>query len=373
MKKQFLQSAKIIILGLVIGLGVSMISAWTGAPGTPPGGNTPAPINTGLSAQSKGGFVPSGALFDVSGLFTSDRLLVAGDATVGDLSDTANPSTTYPAHVCANANGTLEICGATAPVSGQQIYSLSGGTQVSSGDCTLCNGSTFITPTGVTSVNVTLIGGGGGGGGSYHYSSKINTIPACNNAVGCEIGITGSGGGGAGASTFTVNTQASLVYSVTVGRGGAGGASADGGDQNGNPNATGQATDGAAGTSSSFSGSFGGVLVNATASGGGAGSAGRGGNGYHLPGTPPAGGAGTAGYGNAITGLIGKIGYVVAFNSDTGTTFQTSYQAGVTTSVGGTNSATGTNGDGGNGSTSIMGSGAGANGQNGVVVVSWTI
>lgn len=55
MKKELLQSIKIIVLGLILGLGVSFVSAWTGPTTGAPGGNVNPPLNVGESAQTKGG------------------------------------------------------------------------------------------------------------------------------------------------------------------------------------------------------------------------------------------------------------------------------------------------------------------------------
>lgn len=373
MKTQFLQSAKIILLGLVIGLGVNYIFAagWSGPSTTPPGNNTPAPVNVSTIAQSKGGIVPTGALFDISGLFTSDRLLVAGDATVGDLSSTANPSATYPSHVCANANGTLELCGTPTTVTGQQVYTISGGVQTSSGDCAICtaNPSTFVTPAGVTSLDVVLVGAGGGGGGALHYISNLVTPSACNTVSGCNILIKGSGGGAGGGSTFNVLTAGGFSYNVSVGRGGAGGSSLY---QTGITSTS--AGDGVRGGDSIFSGSIAGIQTTATATGGGGGQGGDGGVGNHLPGNPPVGNGGSAGYGNVLNGTSGKPGFVQAYLEDIpGSSYFSSFVAGVTTSLGGTNSAPGTYGDGGTGALFSNNTSGGAKGNDGVIIVSWEI
>ncbi len=219
MKNQFLQSAKIILLGLTIGLGVNYIFAagWTGPGATPPGNNTPAPINVSTIAQSKGGFVPSGALFDVSGLFTSDRLIVAGDATVGDLSSTANPSATYPSHVCVNANGTFELCtggGGTGPQTLTQVYYLdAAGNPRTSGPCTACTATQFIPDPGVQVVTVSAWGAGGAGGTGADAYSNSTTIASVRE---------GTGGGG-GPTSFIGSGGVSIL--ANGGRGGTGGTS----------------------------------------------------------------------------------------------------------------------------------------------------
>lgn len=213
MKKQFLQSAKIILLAMIIGLGVNYLFAaagpgggatvggWSGPGTTPPGGNTPAPINVSTIAQSKGGYVPSGALFDVSGLFTSDRLLVAGDATVGDLSSVANPSATYPSHVCVNANGTFELCaggGGTGPQTLTQVYYLdNAGNPRTSGPCVACTATQFIPDAGVQVVTVSAWGAGGAGGSGADAVSNSSVNAAVREGSGTSGGVTsfiGTGG-----------------------------------------------------------------------------------------------------------------------------------------------------------------------------------
>lgn len=382
MKKQLIQSVKIITLALLIGLGAQYIMAaagsggssqagiWTGPAGAPPTQNKGAPINVTTQEQAKATSPLSGVTLNIGGLFAADNISSFGYVASGDLSQANNGSATYPAHVCADTNGKLIVCpGPAAPGSHQQVYTISGGTQVSSGDCVLCNGTTFITPTGVTEFTVSLIGGGGGGGGAMHYISKIVTIPQCNNAAGCDIAVTGSGGGGGGFSTFSVPSQAGLSYSVEVGSGGRGGSSIDAGYQS-SSTVNGSAQSGANGGYSLFSGMFGGVSVSAKANGGGGGGGGNGGNGYHAPGNPSVGNGGSIGYGTVTPGVSGKIGYVSIYG-DTGSFYSTA-QPGITTGFGGASGYSSSIGNGGNGSTNTGGSGSGTDGANGQVIVTWT-
>jgi hypothetical protein len=67
---------------------------------------------------------------------------------------------------------------------------------------------TWTAPTGVTRIELTLVGGGGGGGGTW------NTFDM------------GGGGGGGGVLQDTVPVVAGTAYTVTIGAGGAGGPSA---------------------------------------------------------------------------------------------------------------------------------------------------
>ena len=82
---------------------------------------------------------------------------------------------------------------------------------------TLTSGTSWTVPTGVTYVNVTLIGGGGGGGGSQTPSN----------------GWEGSGLIGAGgqvmSSTLSTTPGASITYAIGAGGSGAQGAGGTGG------------------------------------------------------------------------------------------------------------------------------------------------
>lgn len=58
--KDFIYTGKVVALALVLGFGVSVVSAqtaWTGPTATPPGGNAPAPINISASHQNKLGSI----------------------------------------------------------------------------------------------------------------------------------------------------------------------------------------------------------------------------------------------------------------------------------------------------------------------------
>jgi len=72
----------------------------------------------------------------------------------------------------------------------------------------------YTVPTGVTDIEVTLIGGGGGGAGG----------PAPTN----NQSLAGGGGGGGACTIKRIATSASTVYSYVVGAGGAGAAGAVG-------------------------------------------------------------------------------------------------------------------------------------------------
>lgn len=60
--KKFTQPLKIIILAIILSLGVTYVFAWTPPTATPPGANTPAPINVSATSQYKDGALGIGGL-----------------------------------------------------------------------------------------------------------------------------------------------------------------------------------------------------------------------------------------------------------------------------------------------------------------------
>jgi len=83
MKKEFIQSIKIIILGVILSLGVGYLFAWVKSPtAIPPGGNIAAPINARSVSQTIGGGSPSGELLFVNGAISTNTLLVTTGAVV---------------------------------------------------------------------------------------------------------------------------------------------------------------------------------------------------------------------------------------------------------------------------------------------------
>ena len=53
MKKDFIQTLKILLTAIVLSFGISYVYAWTAPTGAPPSGNVPAPLNRGLNNQEK--------------------------------------------------------------------------------------------------------------------------------------------------------------------------------------------------------------------------------------------------------------------------------------------------------------------------------
>ena len=132
MKKDFIQSIKIITLGLVIGLSVGSLFAWTNPTGTPQNSNSDAPIFTsstagtpsyGLDAQVKGGgSAANGVSLAINGALSALSLSVTANATIaGNLQvyglNKANNSgiASWPAPVCVDATGNWTLCTAPPP------------------------------------------------------------------------------------------------------------------------------------------------------------------------------------------------------------------------------------------------------------------
>lgn len=173
-------------------------------------------------------------------------------------------------------------------------------------DFTALGSSSFVVPTGSTSIMVFLIGGGGGGGGGRGLTGVANgggggggvnpmfgTIAATpGETLTVVVGSAGAGGaannvGGTGATggsgnTTSVQRSGTILMQVGGGNGGAGGSSGGGGA-------------GGAGTYSSA-----GLLVGGGVGGaGGAGGAAGTNSFYGLPGNPGAGDSGTSGGGGS--------------------------------------------------------------------------
>lgn len=253
MKKQLLQSAKVIVLALVIGLGVSYLSAaWTGPGGNPPGNNAPAPLNVTTTNQAKGGNPFAGSLLDIAGIFSASHIAVGGQLVVGDTIKgmTLVNTETDPVQVCADQNGVLVLCTGSTPPSGAftQVYTLTGSGQTTSGPCVSCTSTTFVNPV-TQQVTIRVWGAGGGGGaGSKPNSTTVSSVREPSGGSGgkslfsgpgmnltADMGVGGTGGrvGCANNSTYG---QCGLNGSVFTwnGSGGSGGSAGAGGTAGGN-------------------------------------------------------------------------------------------------------------------------------------------
>lgn len=85
LQKQFLQTIKIVVLGLIVGVGAHYASAvtWTPPTATPPNNNTAAPINVSSTGQSK-----VGGLTVATGAVTNGLIVANGNVGIG----TTNPT-----------------------------------------------------------------------------------------------------------------------------------------------------------------------------------------------------------------------------------------------------------------------------------------
>lgn len=236
-----IKNLKVIVLALVIGLGVSFAyGSWVPPTGTAPSNNAPAPLNIGGGNQSKGGTQAplASSLLNINGILSANDILSFGDVGSGSLSHDANPGldpSDYPAHVCADINGVLVLCGATVLTAHSQVYSLnSSGVQVTSGDCTACTSTAFVVPTNATNIKVKVEAAGGGGGGTktYYDGLSLNNYPqysgcggtGSNPNVNCTVRARGAGGGGGATSIFSLTGAfPSALYQIVIGSGGAAG------------------------------------------------------------------------------------------------------------------------------------------------------
>jgi hypothetical protein len=77
MKTTIIQTAKVIVLALVLSAGIALAQTWTGPTSTPPQGNVAAPINVGTVSQVKSGALGTGplAVFGNSALYGNVSIL----------------------------------------------------------------------------------------------------------------------------------------------------------------------------------------------------------------------------------------------------------------------------------------------------------
>lgn len=110
-KKQITHWLSVIVIGIVLGLAIQFVKAWTEPSQAPPGGNLGAPINTGAQTQTKSGGlnVNGGMLIGASttggnmgaGTINADQVCIRG------VCQTTWPSGTTPAPApsCASCDG----------------------------------------------------------------------------------------------------------------------------------------------------------------------------------------------------------------------------------------------------------------------------
>jgi hypothetical protein len=80
-----LNTIKPIIIGLLVAVGVSYVSAWTGPTGTAPTNNVAAPINLSATSQTKTGPLWAAGLFSSSGGYVAGNLGVGAVTNSGTL------------------------------------------------------------------------------------------------------------------------------------------------------------------------------------------------------------------------------------------------------------------------------------------------
>lgn len=177
-----------IIVGLVLGISLQFVRAWTEPTDAPPNGNVGAPINTSALTQIKAG------ILGVVGLVTNSFQLTTGAPQPGYVltsSDTFGNATWQPS---SGGSGTP----------GSQAFTSSG---------------TWHSPPGVTKAWFTLVGGGGGGARSGYwggtgfpgYAGQVvqhthTVVPNTDYNI-----IVGSGGGaGSDACGFARSPECTL-------------------------------------------------------------------------------------------------------------------------------------------------------------------
>ena len=133
MKKNIIQTLKIITAGFILSAGFAMAQTWIAAPTTPLTTNSSAPINVG-AAQSKTGALATGplavfgnsSLYDATtiGFYGTNNLSVSGSIGIGVTSPTEKvdvagnvkvSSLASGGNVCVDVNGTFVLCPPVTP------------------------------------------------------------------------------------------------------------------------------------------------------------------------------------------------------------------------------------------------------------------
>jgi hypothetical protein len=186
MKKEILQTIKVIVLGLVLTLGISFTFAtWNPAPpeGFTTTNNVDGPINSGSVSQDKLGSLSLGGNFVVGGAsrFFGNVILEPSTSNNDDPNTTLTLSSLSTGEggesrpLCVNGAGTVILCDAS-----------------SSGGCGTANGGLFtsVPTTGLCATNSTLTGGVNGNGGpqtpSWNWTCTSN---AGNGPVTCNANM----------------------------------------------------------------------------------------------------------------------------------------------------------------------------------------
>lgn len=126
LKQDFLNTAKIILLAVILTAGISY--AWTGPSATAPGSNTDAPINVGTNGQSK-----VGGLILGTGLTSSDNGLIItnGKVGIGNIAPVQALDVTGQIHssgdICTDAGGGKCLSTVSGGSNSGQIWYVSNG------------------------------------------------------------------------------------------------------------------------------------------------------------------------------------------------------------------------------------------------------
>ena len=142
--RELWQSAKVLILALILSLGVSYAFAWTGPTASAPNNNTPAPVNVGGTFQSKSGDLWANSMGTNSGYCIGSSCITAwpsGGVTkivAGSNISISPPSGTGEVTVSAvgfgkicleneNCSGTVKLCAGSAPDGSSVVVPGTGG------------------------------------------------------------------------------------------------------------------------------------------------------------------------------------------------------------------------------------------------------
>ncbi len=257
MKKQFLQSAKVIILGLILAVGASYAvgASWSLPASLPAGGNVPAPINEGPLNQLKAGglgilmgnfSVSQPPVFEVKQANLQATPPVPNLITIGDISGNTkvslygagangvslNHTNATPQDLCITSIGQVVLCpvpvnGVCGSASGQPATNTAQGTSMPAPTTNLCSTGTATSvisdPSGHDGWVWTCVGIAGGTTASC--GSNKNTI----GTPGFQLYTPGSTSGTLGTSHPTTFTVPANVHSVTVEAWGGGGSGGYGG------------------------------------------------------------------------------------------------------------------------------------------------
>ena len=259
MKKDFIQSAKIIILALAIGVGVSYISAaggFTAPPCSSPSGcNAEAPLNTSSTGQSKVGALGVGglAVFGQTNLF-GQLVSTSTGRFQGNTSGTTNNYLSFGydgAHSFINSNkgagspglvinwstdedvsigggaggaSNLNVDGSMTSAQELRITSKTGSTNVFA--CFDANGQLFrsdnpcVTPP-IGQVTYTTSGFTVNSGNCPGCTNTTFVVP--NGVSNITVDLVGGGGGGAGGRDWVTTCTSPFPASCHVYSGGGGG------------------------------------------------------------------------------------------------------------------------------------------------------